>query len=69
MLANPPKIGYPLRRKREDRGALANFVGASAGGNKAYNFEADVAVKSDTWLAASGDSVTDAKGAFITRVD
>lgn len=51
------------------KGALAAFVGASAGGDKAYQFSNDAAVESDTWLAANHDAVTDSKGAFIVRED
>ena len=50
-------------------GAHASFIGASAGGDKAYSFLGDAAVKSDTWLAVNYNSVTDSKGAFITRED
>ena len=50
-------------------GALPNFLGASATGNKAYYFTCDTAVKSNTWHAANFATVTDSKGAFITRED
>ena len=50
------------------KGGLANFVGASLGGDKAYSFGMAV-VKSDTWIATSGTSATDGKGGFIARFD
>ncbi len=44
--------------------ALPNFVGAGG----AYKFQAPaVDVTGATWMAALGDSATDAKGSFITR--
>ncbi len=52
------------------KGALTGFVGASAGGDKAYKFVVDAgAVKSDTWPAANYGSDTDTKGGVIVRID
>lgn len=49
-------------------GALANFIGASASGAKAYTFDC-AAVKADTWMAANFNDATDAKGATLIRQD
>jgi len=57
-------LGHVLQK-----GALANFVGAS-GTRAAYRFTAPAAdINAMTWMAADGNGATDSLGAFIVRED